>query len=77
MGYIRIDRLNALDLVPADGPYLDLLHTFITLTRKFNIIYQKLNMKLKKSTMVLNDYTHLMNRLYAEGTLCLFSGAGH
>lgn len=48
MGYIRIDRLNALDLVPADGPYLDLLHTLITLTRKFNIIYQKLNMKLKK-----------------------------
>lgn len=48
VGYIRIDRLNALDLVPADGPYLDLLHTLITLTRKFNIIYQKLNMKLKK-----------------------------
>jgi hypothetical protein len=55
------------------------IFTFASNLATSHIIMQKKKKKNKteKNKEVEIIITHLMKRLYAEGTLCLFSGAGH
>jgi hypothetical protein len=56
------------------------IFTFASNLATSHIIMQKKKKKqnkTEKNKEVEIIITHLMKRLYAEGTLCLFSGAGH
>lgn len=73
MGYIGIYGLDALDLVPAHSLTDHHSHFASNLAIFINEI-KKSGERERELDIII---THLMKRLYAEGTLCLFSGAGY
>jgi hypothetical protein len=73
--YIWISSLDSLDLVPANC-WSNIYICFKFSNFTYNNAKKKKN-KTEKNKEVEIIITHLMKRLYAEGTLCLFSGAGH